>query len=337
MHEGMDLLPLAASGLLTPLTLAFLLGVIAALLRSDFRLPEALSHGLTVYLLLAIGLKGGARLEGVPVADFARPLAAGLALCAAIPAWSYLVLRRRFGTVDAGAIAAHYGSVSVVTFGACLGFLEVRQVAAEGFLPALVAVMEVPGILVALWLARRPAALPALGGAPVLGITAGPAWGPMVRDLLTGKGVLLLLGGLVIGLVCGKSGHEQVGPFFDVPFRGILMIFLLEMGLVAGSRLRDLRAAGGFLVAFAVLMPCLHGVLGVCLGRWAGLSLGGATVLGTLAASASYIAAPAAVRATLPEANPAFYVTASLGVTFPFNLVIGIPLYFAFAGWLFGA
>lgn len=334
----MDLLNSLTESLLSPMVLAFGLGIVATLVRSDLKIPEPLYAAMTIYLLFAIGLKGGAKLDGVAFGAFAQPALAALLLCLAIPAWSFLLLRRwgKLNRTDAAAVAAHYGSVSVVTFGAGMAYLETHGVAHEGFLPALLALMEVPGIVVALVLARGAAAQPvpaqALGIIPV---SSGET-GRVVRELLASKGILLLLGGLVIGLVSGPRGYAQVGPLFDAPFRGVLTLFLLELGLVAGRRLADARTAGVFLVAFALVMPVLHGLLGVWLGREVGLSVGGAMILGTLAASASYIAAPAAVRMALPEANPALYLTSSLAVTFPFNLVIGIPLYLGFARWLFG-
>lgn len=324
----MQLLDSLFRSLLSPMVLAFLLGIVAVLLRSDLKIPEEIYTGLTIYLLLAIGLKGGAKLDGVVFADFARPATAAVLLCLAIPLWSFFLLRRLggFDGINAAAIAAHYGSVSAVTFGESLAFLDLMKVSHETYLPALLAVMEVPAILVALFLAGRPAAAPADAG------HAG--WGRVLHELLTSKGIVLLLGGMAIGLLSGHKGYEQVSPFFDAPFRGVLTLFLLEIGLVTGRRLRDLRTAGPFLAAFALVMPLLHGLLGVWLGQWAGLGVGGATVLGTLAASASYIAAPAAVRVALPQANPAFYLTASLALTFPFNVVVGIPVYFTFARWL---
>ena len=330
--------------LLSPMVLAFLLGLVAVWVRSDLKIPDEFYAAMTIYLLFGIGLKGGAKLDGVTFADFARPAAAAALLCVAIPVWSFFIIRRlgRFGATDAAAVAAHYGSVSVVTFGAGLAFLDARGVAHEGFLPAVLALMEVPGILVALLLARSagagaPGAVPAAANAFLPATFRMGEWRQLLHELFASKGILLLVGGLAIGLLSGKKGYEQVGPFFDAPFRGVLALFLLELGLSAGRRLADLRKAGAFLAGFAVVMPLLHGLLGVWLGQQAGLSLGGATVLGTLAASASYIAAPAAVRVALPQANPALYLTASLAVTFPFNVVIGIPTYFAFARWLFGA
>jgi hypothetical protein len=310
------------------MVLAFGLGIGAALLRSDLRFPESLSTGLTLYLLLAIGLKGGAKLGGVPLAEVWAPLVAAVALCVAIPVWSYGVLRRlgRLSSVDAAAVAAHYGSVSVVTFSACLVFLDGLAVPYEPYLPALLAIMEVPAILVGIYLGRRTTAPRPAGGEPGI-----------MRELLTGKSAVLLGGGLVIGWLSGAEGWVQVAPLFDAPFTGILTLFLLDVGMVTGRRLADLRKSGAFVGAFAVVMPFVHGLVGVAVGGAAGLGVGGATALGTLAASASYIAAPAAVRATLPDASPALYLAPPLAVTFPFNVVVGIPLYYAFAARILGS
>lgn len=313
------------------MVLAFLLGLAARAVRSDLRLPEALVSGLTVYLLLAIGLKGGAKLEGVVWAEFLPVAGVAVLLCLMIPIWTFLLLRGLAGlsAVDAGALAAHYGSVSAVTFGAAVTVLEAGKIGTEPFVPALLALMEGPGILMALLLVRlsRPAAP---------GTSLAATFGPVLTELLTSKGVVLLVGGLVIGLISGRAGFEQVAPLFDTPFKGVLTLFLLELGLVTGGRLADLRRNGFGMLAFGVIMPLLHGMLGVWLGQKAGLGVGGATVLGTLAASASYIAAPAAVRLALPEANAALYLTSSLAVTFPFNVTIGIPLYLQWSRFLAG-
>jgi len=341
----MDLVHSLTQSLLSPMVLAFLLGIIATLVRSDLKIPEQLYAAMTIYLLFAIGIKGGAKLDGVALADFGRPSAAAIFLCLAIPVWTFFILRRLggFDATNSAALAAHYGSVSAVTFGESIVFLDLMKVAHEPFLPALLAIMEVPAIVTALFLAGRatataPAAAPASAHAFVpQAFRPDGGWSRVLHELVTSKGILLLVGGLVIGLLSGKKGYDQVGPFFDTPFRGVLTLFLLEIGLVTGRRLQDLKQTGPFLAGFAVIMPVLHGLLGVWLGRQVGLSVGGATVLGTLAASASYIAAPAAVRVALPQANPALYLTASLAVTFPFNVVVGIPTYFAFARWLFGA
>ncbi|MDX6767133.1 MAG: sodium-dependent bicarbonate transport family permease [Candidatus Methylacidiphilales bacterium] len=321
----MDLLNSLLLSLLSPMVLAFVLGVVASLLRSDLKIPEPIYVGLTIYLLFAIGLKGGAKLDGITLEELWKPMTAALALSAAIPVWSFHILKRigRFDTINAAALAAHYGSVSAVTFGEALVFLSLVKVAYEPFMPALLAVMEVPAIIIALLLAGKTVA--ANGTARM---------GKIMHELLTSKGIVLLVGGMIIGFLSGHKGSEQIAPFFEAPFRGVLTLFLLEIGLVTGSRLGDIKKAGLPLIVFALAMPLLHGLLGVWLGSLAGLGVGGATVLGTLAASASYIAAPAAVRIALPQASPAIYLTASLALTFPFNIVIGIPVYFTFAKYL---
>jgi hypothetical protein len=324
----MEILQALCSSLLSPMVLAFALGLFATLVKSDLKFPDELYSALTIYLLFAIGLKGGMKLDGMSLAVVGGPLLAAIALSAIIPIWCFFLLKKivRLDATNAGAVAAHYGSVSAVTFSAVLAFLEIEKIAVEGFVPALLAVMEAPAIIVAIFLAMRSGAnrTAQQGGMKKL-----------LHDLLTGKGILLLLGGLAIGLASGKKGFEQVAPLFDAPFKGVLTLFLLEVGLVTGRRLHDLKSAGWRLVAFALIMPVLHGILGAVVGKWAGLGIGGATVLATLAASASYIAAPAAVRIALPQASPALYLTSSLAITFPFNIVLGIPLYHAFTKFLF--
>lgn len=321
----METLELLRLNLLSPVVLAFGLGILATLVHSDLKIPEALYSALSIYLLLAIGLKGGAALAGTAWADFAGPALATVTLGVITPLIAYAVLRRlgAFGVPDAAALAAHYGSVSVVTFLATTSLLETRGIPYEGFVPALVALLEVPAILVALLLARTR-------------MGEGGSLGEAVHEVLAGKSVLLLLGGLVIGFVSGAHGFDKVAPFFVEPFQGILALFLLEMGMITARRFADLRRVGMFLLGFGLVMPVVQGSLGVLAATLAGMSLGGTAVLAVLAASASYIAAPAAVRIALPQANPSIYLTASLVVTFPFNLVVGIPLYIALATWLHG-
>ena len=321
----MDLLPSLGSSLLSPMVLAFVLGIIATLVRSDLKFPEEVYVALTVYLLFAIGMKGGTKLEGMSLSVVGLPLAAAVLLSVAIPVWCFFILRGfvRLDAINAAAISAHYGSVSAVTFSAVIAFLESSKVSVEGFAPALLAVMEAPAIIIAVYLAssQRQGVASASPG----------DFKRLLHDLLAGKGIILLLGGLVIGLLSGQKGFDQVAPFFDAPFKGVLVLFLLEVGLVTGRRLRDLKSAGWRLVAFALMMPVAHGFIGACFGKWSGLGIGGTTVLATLAASASYIAAPAAVRISLPQASPALYLTSSLALTFPFNVTLGIPLYHTFA------
>jgi uncharacterized protein len=291
---------------------------------------------LSIYLLFAIGLKGGIALSATSPAALLGPALATLAAGVVTPLWSYAIARRvgGWGVADAAALAAHYGSVSVVTFVAAQAFLDRAGIGYEGFLATLVALLEVPAILVALLLARRVLGAGAPGaeqaGAPEAdapGRGGAGGWGASLREVLAGRSIVLLVGGLVIGAATGVQGAERVAPFFVAPFEGALTLFLLEMGLVTARRLGELRRGGPFLVAFGIGAPLVHGVLGAILGHVAGLSPGGATVFATMVASASYIAATAAVRLALPEANPGRYLTASLAVTFPFNLVVGIPLY----------
>lgn len=335
----MDTLELVRLNLASPMVLAFALGVAATLVRSDLRVPDAVVSGLSIYLLFAIGLKGGVALADTPPAQLWAPALATLAVGLAVPLWTYALARRagRWGVADAAALAAHYGSVSVVTFLAAQAFLDRAGVAHESFLATLVALLEVPAILVALVIARRAGVgagpTEVAGGAEraslgAVAATAGrPGWGATLREVLAGRSIVLLVGGLAIGALTGAQGAARVAPFFVAPFEGALTLFLLEMGLVTARRLGDLRRAGAFLLAFGLGAPLVHGLLGAVLGTWAGLSIGGVTVFATMAASASYIAATAAVRLALPEANPGRYLTASLAVTFPFNLVVGIPLF----------
>ena len=323
-----------ATNLLSPVVLAFALGVTATLIRSDLEFPEPLYQALSIYLLLAIGLKGGVALSQTPLAEFVGPALATVFLGLLTPVIAFVVLIAvlRMDRINAGALAAHYGSVSAVTFLASIAFGEATGQAAEGFMPALVALLEVPAIVVGLVLARMGMA-PAQEGE---GSEGGVAWSAALHEVLTGRSVVLLVGGLVMGWIAGPERMESVEPFFVAGFQGALTLFLLEMGLVAARRLRDLRETGFMLVAFGTVIPLVHGALGVWGGVLSGLSVGGAAVLGTMVASASYIAAPAAVRIALPEAKPSLYLTSSLGITFPFNLVLGIPVYFALARMIGG-
>ena len=328
-----------------PVVLFFLLGVVAKLAKSDLRLPEALYEALSIYLLLAIGIKGGVELAQQPLATVLPQALAAMALGASIPFLLYPVLRGagKLAPADSASIAAHYGSVSVVTFAVALSYLIKQRIEAESYMPLMVAVMEAPGIIAGIVLARR-ALHAADSGRPLNAADHGHTrdaaeagrtrWGELAHEVLFGKSVLLLLGGLVIGTVAGPQGIEPVAPLFMGLFKGVLALFLLEMGLVAGARLGDLKRAGGFLVIFGVVTPVVLGVLGAVVGRLIGLSLGGTALLATLAASASYIAAPTAMRIAVPQANPALSIGVALGVTFPFNITLGIPLYLQYARWL---
>lgn len=326
----MPLLDTLQANLLSPIPLAFALGVLARLMKSEFALPKDLYASLSIYLLLALGLKGGYELSHASVESIAWPAAATLALGVLTPLTTYAAMRwlGRFSPSDAAGMAAHYGSVSAVTFIAAQQFTQRVGAPAEGFMPTLLTLLESPGIHIALAIGalnRGPTRQP-LEGPPVTGST----WA-VLHEVFTGRTMVLLVGGLFVGYLMGESGWKAVSPFFDSGFKGALMLFLLEMGIVAGSRLGDLRTVGPFLLGLGVLLPIVHGAIGATLATWAGLSVGGATVLATMAASASYIAAPPAVRLTLPDANPTYSLTASLAITFPFNILFGIPLYYRIA------
>lgn len=306
--------------MLDVVVLFFLLGVIARLFKSDLRLPEALYETLSIYLLLAIGLKGGIELSKQSLPALAPQVLACLSLGFAIPFVLAPVLRRLgLNAADAAALAAHYGSVSVVTFAVASAFLQKRGVPLEDHAALWVALMEAPGLVAGILLARLGG-----GGARV-------AWKELAHDVFLGKSVLLLVGGLLIGAAMGEAGAAPIRNVFVDPFKGVLALFLLELGLVAGGRLAELRRHGLKIAGFAVTAPLVLAMAGALVGKLLGLSTGGVTVMATLAASASYIAAPTAMRIAVPQANAALSITAALGVTFPFNIVIGIPLYFELA------
>lgn len=308
------------TNLLSPVVLCFLLGVAARLAGSELRLPKDLYTSLSIYLLFALGLKGGHELAHASLAVIAWPATVTIALGCITPLTAYVVLKRLggFSTADSAGIAAHYGSVSAVTFIAAQSFCASVGTPVEGYLATLLTLLESPGIHIAL----------AIGA---IGVGGNRPVSETLHEILTGRTMVLLVGGLFVGYAMGDTGWTAVSPFFENGFKGALSIFILEMGVVAADRFADLKKVGAFLLAFGIGMPVVHGILGAVLGEWAGLSVGGSTVLAAMAASASYIAAPPAVRMTLPEANPTYSLTAALAITFPFNVIVGIPLYYEIA------
>ncbi len=318
------------NNLLSPVILFFALGWIAAAVRSDLHLPEAMVRGISYYLMASIGLKGGIELshEGwAPAVVFA--MAAGILLGLVIPMIAFFILRwlGRLSAVDAANIAAHYGSVSAVTFLTASAFLTRQGVEYEGYAIAMMAVMELPAIATGLLLARffEHGGNPSENGTPMTEI---------MREAIFNGSVVILVGGMIIGAVTGDKAVETVGPFFFNLFQGILSFFLLHMGIEASRRFADFRQVGRFLTGFGLVMPLIGGALGLLAGRLLGLSVGGTTLVAILGASASYIAVPAAMHIALPKANPTYSITLALGITFPFNVIVGIPLYFLIAQWL---
>ncbi|GGC53306.1 sodium-dependent bicarbonate transport family permease [Hoyosella rhizosphaerae] len=308
-----------SANLASPALGFFALGVIATRMKSDLSFPEQAAKALSIYLLIAIGFKGGVQLraEGIS-SSLALGIGAGLFLAVTLPLVAYLILRSftPVSRIDAAAVAAHYGSVSVVTFVAATAFLSAMGESSEGFMITLLAAMEVPAILIGIYLARR-------GG--------GSTSNHRFMDTLTHGPIVLLIGAAVVGAATGEAGMAQLEGFLVTPFLGVLALFLLDMGIIAARRLGELRQAGLRLLAFGMVMPLIGGTAGVLLGTAIGLSVGGATLLAVLGASASYVAAPAAIREAVPEANPALSLGLALGVTFPFNLIVGIPLFYTAA------
>jgi hypothetical protein len=311
------------SHLLSPVILAFVLGLFATWVKSDLRIPDELHSTLSLYLLLAIGLKGGASLSGIPLQELWLPAGLALTLGVVTPCLAYFLARRtlKTGVGDSAALAAHYGSVSAVTFLATLEYLDGLQVAYAPYVVALLALLEVPAIIVALAIARSR-------------LRSEKGLWASLREVIVSKSVFLLIGGLALGWIGGPGGLERVAPLFVGPFQGVLLLFLLDLGMLTARRLSEVRALGLRPIVFGIAVPLLHSALALAAGLALGLDEGTAVVLATLAASASYIAAPAAVRLALPQANPGLYLGLSLGVTFPFNITLGIPLYHFVATWV---
>lgn len=319
---GFDLLLV---NLLSPIVLAFVLGAIAGFIRSELELPDAVLKLISIYLLFSIGLVGGRELAQVRMADLLGLFGLTAAVTISIPFAAYLTLRRLggFDVANAAAVAAHYGSVSSVTFFAAVTFARAMNTPSEGYMTAVVAVMEW-GVIISLAIARF--AMGRQGGDMRIGT--------LVKDTLRGRGILLLTGGMVIGYLATDRSWQQIAPFYEQLFRGFLMLFLLEMGMTAARQVRQFAQVGLFMTGFAIAAPVVFGLAGVWLAHMIGLGVGSAFVFGAVCASASYIDAPAACRAALPEASPGIYLTASLGVTFPFNLLLGLPLFYEIAAWL---
>jgi len=315
MHH-MNSLNLAMENLTSPPVLAFVLGALAVILRSDLRLPDPIHTWISTYLLLAIGLKGGQGLKESELSTLVTPAALTVAFGIAIPAVIFFVTTKllRLSAPDAGSLAAHYGSVSVVTFTAAMIFAAEADFITEPFLTSLVAILEVPGIVVALVLVSMK--------------SDGIKWRSAVHEVLTGRSVLLLVGGLVIGSVSSANSFSRVEPFFVGMFSGLLTLFLLDMGATVATRFATSGKPPLRMAIFAVISPIVFGTTGVIAAHAIGMSIGGSAVFGIMAASASYIAAPAAVRIALPNADSGLSLGLALGVTFPFNLTIGIPLAF---------
>ena len=308
---------------LDPVVLFFILGLTAGLMRAEMRLPSAIYEFLSVILLIAIGLKGGIELSKQPFTALLPDISLVLVMGFVLPLMAFPILYfvGRFKKADAASIAGHYGSVSVGTYAVAASYLAALGITYEAHMPLFLVVLEIPAIIVAIVLVR--------------GISKKTKWGKLSHEIFLGKSIVLLIGGLLIGWIAGEESIKSIsGMFFD-PFKGVLALFLLEMGLIAASQVATLKRYGVFLLGFGIIFPIISAIIGIGTASILSLSIGGAVMLATLAASASYIAVPAAMRIALPESNPTLSLTASLGVTFPFNIVFGVPLYHQIATALY--
>lgn len=337
----MDILPLLHN-LVSPPILFFLLGVLAVLFRSDLDLPQPIPKALSLFLLMAIGFKGGVELNHTGVrADVVAVLLAAMAMAAVVPIYTFLLIRWKVGAANAAAIAATYGSISAVTFITAVAWLEKLGIDYGGHMIAAMALMESPAIVVGVLMLRlsqrKDAAAPNAAEAGNADSNGGVPWGEFLGDAFFNGAVFLLVGSLLIGAATGEAGKKDLWPFVDGCFKGALCLFLLDLGIVAARRLGDVRRAGAFLVAFALWLPLFNAGLGLVIAWLLGLSPGDALLFTVLCASASYIAVPAAMRIAVPEATPSIYITMALAITFPFNIVVGIPLYFHLIQTIWGA
>ena len=319
----------ALSTLLSPIILFFLLGMVAALLRSQMSVPEAFAKGLAIYLMMAIGLKGGVEMAKNPITlEVGLVFLAGIVLSFLLPIVAFAILRltTKLDRADAAATSAHYGSISIVTFVAATEAVKLSGLDSSGHIVAVAALMETPAIVSALVLFMR-------GRQKAEVAVAGSERGELVREVALNASVVVLVGALLIGWITGEPGMEKVAPFFVDPFQGVLCLFLLDMGLSAGRGLRNgWRSLGPGTVGFGLYMPLVSALITAGFCTILPINHGDAALLITLAASASYIAVPAAMRLALPQAKPSIYLTLSLGVTFPFNVILGIPIYIYLAG-----
>jgi len=318
------------SNMLIPAILFFALGFLAKLVRSDLKFPPDLAKVLSIYLLVGIGLHGGMELAKIDAVDAIGAIVAALGLGFGLPIVAYLILSHivRIDRLNAAAIAAHYGSVSAGTFVTAIAFLDALKVPYESQPVIMLAIMESPAIIIGLVLANL--ARKEEGNGHQKRVSR-----ELVHDAFTNGSVVLLLGSMLIGAIAQPAGLNKIMPFYETMFMGVLSLFLLDMGMEAARRIGDFRKVGPSLLVFGIAMPLLGGMIGLAVGHWLlGFGVGGTLLVAVLGASASYIAVPPAMRLAIPEASPALFLTLSLGVTFPFNIIVGIPLYFSAAQWL---
>lgn len=340
----MDFLELIQSNLLTPIVLFFIFGIIAARIKSDLKIPDAISEFLPIYLLAAIGLHGGIEMRNTGFAVMLVPMLTAIGLSLLFTLNHYQILRRlgKFNIFDSYALASTYGAVGAVTFSVGLSFLKNQGVTSEGYLAAILAVLEPVAFILAIFMTNMAVSKQIKSKKESLGKIDEHANAvemglsetrtnlkQVLHESITGKAIVILLGSIIIGYVIGKEGFSSISIVFDDLFTGAIVIFLIEMGIIAGQRLDDIKKVGLFLTAFAIIMPTFNGIIGVLVSTALGLSLGGAVMFGLLLASASFIAAPAVLRHAIPQAKPSLYITSALGITFPYNIIVLLPIMFA--------
>ncbi len=328
----MDLLNIIIGQILSPPIMFFALGVFAALVKSNLKIPEAMNDSMLIFLLTAIGLKGGVGIGQVGMLDILAPALAAIFLGMAIALTGYTILvKLKFSFANAGGIAAHYGAVSAGTMVAGIAFLDGMGVDHEPFIAALYPLMDIPALLTGIFLARF-----AITKQQQTSNNVKLQSFSIIRECVFEKAILLLLASMIIGYIAGYNGTKGIMLLFDNMFLGVLCLFMLGVGTIAASRLKDWKLVGRRLLIYVCIMPPVHGIMGVLLGYFAGMSVGGATMLGVMAGSASYISAPATIKAAIPEANPSLSIISTVALTFPFNIVIGIPLYYQVALMMVG-
>ena len=343
----MDILQLIQSNLLTPIVLFFLFGIIAARIKSDLKIPQAISEFLPIYLLAAIGLHGGIQMRTTGFENMLVPMLVAIALSLLFTLNHYQILRKlgKFNIFDSYALASTYGAVGAVTFSVGLSFLKNQGVTSEGYLAAVLAVLEPVAFILAIFLTnmavskqinakKQSFATDSKSDIDVGLNETKVKLSKILRESVTGKAIVILLGSIVIGYIIGKEGFGPIKIVFDDLFTGAIVIFMIEMGIIAGQRLDDLKKVGIFLISFSIIMPTFNGIIGDVVATLMGLSMGGSVMFGLLLASASFIAAPAVLRNAIPQANPSLYITSALGITFPYNIIVLLPIMFAVSSLL---
>lgn len=369
----MDVIEIIQANLLTPIVLFFILGIVAARIKSDLKIPDAISSMLPIYLLAAIGLHGGIEMRKTGLETIVLPMAVAIAMSIALTLYHYQILRRlgKFNIFDSYALASTYGAVGAVTFSVGLSFLRNQNIESEGYMAAILAVLEPISFILSIFLVNtavskslkkkeekilsdkeRSAAIhaketgraddahPSVAAMEIDGIEKSGikknSMRVVLHETIAGKSIVILLGSIMIGYVIGENGFESIKIVFEDLFVGALVVFLLEMGIVAGQRLGDIKKVGLFLVAFAIVIPTVNGIIGVVVATYLGLSIGGTVLFAVLLSSASFIAAPAIFRTAIPKANPSLYITSALGITFPYIVIALLPILLIFSAALHG-